>query len=500
VLAPLSLPPGIFRAGTEYGSRGRWYDASLVRFYANTIQPVGGWVRVNSSALTGRPCALYGWRPNSTASIGRWLAVGTEQKAYVYSGSATTDITPAGFTTGRITAVSTQGYGGGAYGMGKYGTARSSTAGVRPVDAWHFDTWGEYLVGCYTADGRLLEWQLNTANDFAVITNAPTQCRGVLVTSERMLLALGAGGDPRKLQWSTTEDNTTWTPSASNTAGDLLLTTQGGIVTAERVRGGVLVHTTTDAHLMTYIGTPFYYGVDRVGDSCGIVSAHAKVATDSFVVWMGPNGFHTYNGYVTSLPCDVQDYVFGDINRVQISKVCAWHNSEFREIWWFYPSTNASENDRYVVWSYGENHWCIGTLSRTAAQEKGAWDYPICTDASGYWYHHEQGYLNNGAERTSTVYLESGPSELVPGERLVWLNQVIHDESEAADRLSLTIKTKFTPEGTEYTAGPYTLNADNGYTDVRAQGRAYKLRFSELTSGAWKLGTMRLDVKAAGKR
>jgi hypothetical protein len=500
MLSPVTLPPGIFRAGTEYQSRGRWYDASLVRFYAGTIQPVGGWVKVNSAAVTGRPCAVFGWRPSSTASIGRWLALGTEQKAYVYAGSSTTDITPAAFSTGRTDAVTTQGYGGGTYGSGPYGTARSSTAGVRPVDAWHFDTWGEYLVGCYTADGRLLEWQLNTANDFAVIANAPTQCLGVLVTSERMMLALGAGGDPRKLQWSDQEDNTTWAPAANNTAGDLLLTTPGAIMCAERVRGGVLVHTTTDAHLMTYVGTPFYYSVDRVGDSCGIVSAHAAVATDSFVVWMGPNGFHSFNGYVTSLPCEVQDYVFGGINRVQFSKVAAWHNSEFREIWWFYPSANSSENDRYVVWNYGEGHWSIGTLSRTAAMEKGTWDFPICTDPSGFWYHHETGYLANGTERTELVYIETGPLELSPGERMAWLNQVLHDESEAADRLTLTIKTKFAPEGTEYEAGPYTLDATGGYTDVRAQGRAYKLRFEETSSGAWKLGTMRFDIKAAGKR
>jgi hypothetical protein len=315
-----------------------------------------------------------------------------------------------------------------------------------------------------------------------------------------MVLALGADGDPRKLKWCDREDNTDWTSVPTNTAGDLLLTTSGGIVTGERVRGGVLIHTTTDAHLLSYVGGSLIYGVDRVGDSCGIVSAHAAVATDSFVVWMGPNGFHRYGGYVESIPCEVHDYVFGGINRVQISKVCAWHNSEFGEIWWFYPSSNSTENDRYVAWNYKEGHWTIGTLSRTAAMEKGSWDYPICTDASGYWYHHEYGYLANGVERTSDVFLESGPTELAPGERLVWLNQVIHDESESANRLSMTIKTKFTPEGTEYTAGPYTLSASNGYTDVRAQGRAYKLRFIETTSGAWKLGTMRMDITVGGKR
>lgn len=498
-LAPFAVPPGHYRAGTEYLSRGRWFDGSLVRFYAGTIQPVGGWRKVNSSALTGRPCALFSWRPDDVV-VGRYLAIGTEQKAYVYDGSATTDITPASFSDGSSYATTTQGYGAGLYGADTYGTPRTGTAGVTPVDAWHFDSWGEYLVGCFTADGRLLEWDLNTANDFTVITNAPTQCKGLVVTDERMMMALAAGGDPRKVQWSSTEDNTTWTPVANNTAGDLLLTTNGKIVTGERVRGGVLVHTDTDAHMVSYLGAPFYYGVERVGDNCGIVSANAKAATASVVAWMSHNGFYLFDGYVRPLPCDVQDYVFSDINRVQISKVCAWPNGEWGEIWWFYPSANADENDRYVVWNYRENHWTIGRLVRTAGIDKNTQDFPICTDNVGNWYEHENGYTNDGTERTSSVFLESGPTEIAPGERMVWLNQCIHDESDAADRMQLTIKTRFTPEGDEVTAGPYTFNAANGYTDVRALGRAFKVRVEETTSGAWRLGTLRFDMKPGGRR
>jgi len=499
MLVPLNIPPGVVRVGTEYGSRGRWYDASQVRFSNGTIQPVGGWDTVNSVALTGRPCAVFGWRLNGSV-IARYLAIGTEQKAYVWDGTTQTDITPAAFATGSTSGSTALGYGAGNYGDGDYGTPRSGTGGVVAVDAWHFDAWGEYLVGCYTADGRLLEWQLDTANDFAVITNAPTSCRGLVVTPERMLCALGAGGDPRKVQWSHQEDNTTWTPSTSNTAGDFLLTTNGRIVTGERVKGGVLIHTDTDAHLMAYVGGTLIYGFDRVGDACGIASANAKVATDGFVVWMGQNGFHLYNGSVQSLRCDVHDYVFSSLSRIQLSKVAAWHNSAFNEVWWFYPSADATENDRYVVWNYIENHWNIGSLSRTAAMDRGVWDFPICTDASGYWHEHENGNTADGSERTTAVFLESGPFEAVPGERNVWVNQIIHDESDAADRVSVTLKTKFTPESSETTAGPYTLNADSGYTDVRAQGRGVKLRFHENTSGAWRLGTMRLDVRLGGKR
>jgi hypothetical protein len=40
---PLKLPSGIFRPGTQYDARGRWYDSNLVRWADNAMQAIGGW-------------------------------------------------------------------------------------------------------------------------------------------------------------------------------------------------------------------------------------------------------------------------------------------------------------------------------------------------------------------------------------------------------------------------------------------------------------------------
>ena len=37
--------------------------------------------------------------------------------------------------------------------------------------------WGEYLLACNEDDGKIYEWQLNTASAAAVLSNAPTQHR-----------------------------------------------------------------------------------------------------------------------------------------------------------------------------------------------------------------------------------------------------------------------------------------------------------------------------------
>ena len=82
------------------------------------------------------------------------------------------------------------------YGASTYGTAREGGS-YSPPGIWTLDTWGQNLVGCLDADGRIWEWALNTGTPAAVVANAPTNNLGILVTEERHLMALGAGGNPR---------------------------------------------------------------------------------------------------------------------------------------------------------------------------------------------------------------------------------------------------------------------------------------------------------------
>ena len=372
-LVPIKLPPGIYRNGTEYQSQGRWYDANLVRWFEETLRPMGGWRKWSNNQVSGVPRGMYAWKDNTLAV---WLAVGSASKLYVYQGDGDyADITPVGFNVGRTNATSAIGFGNGEYGEQAYGVARipASNSGVLPATTWSMDNWGEFLVACSDGDGKLYEWQLgfNPATAATQITNSPTGCKGLIVTDERFLFALGSGGDPRRVAWSDQEDNTTWTAAANNQAGDFNLSTPGSIICARRVRGGVLILTDVDGHFAQYQGPPYVYGFEKVGTGCGAVSVLGIAAADTFAAWMGSSGFWLFDGYIKPLASDVSDYVFKNINRNQISKVSAVHNSRFAEIVWFYPSSESNEIDSYVVWNYRENHWTIGTLGRTVGTGQG---------------------------------------------------------------------------------------------------------------------------------
>ena len=259
------------------------------------------------------------------------------------------DITPTGLTAGNEECTNPVGFGTAFYGREYYGIARQEAVTITPATTWSMDSFGQYLVACSSSDGKVYEWQLSTGTIAAPVANAPVNNRSILVTEERFLMCLGAGGNPRLVQWSDRENNTVWTPAATNEAGSLELQTTGRIQCGVRVQNQALILTDTDAHAATYSGPPYVFGIERIGTSCGIVSTQAVAVVDKGAIWMGSRSFYTYSGgAVSEVNCEVADYVFSDINHSQISKVAAVSNANFGEIWWFYPSGNSNENNRYV--------------------------------------------------------------------------------------------------------------------------------------------------------
>jgi hypothetical protein len=489
---PLKLPPGIYRNGTEYQAAGRWYDANLVRWYENTLRPMGGWRKRATGQMTGLCRGFLTWRDNDGD---RWISAGTQSKLYAMNEAGTLkDITPTGFTVGIADAVSKTGYGYSTYGSLAYGTARPDTGTITPATTWSMDTWGEYLVACSNADGKLYEWQLGftTPTLAAAITNAPTGNKALLVTQERILFALGAGGNPRKVQWCDQENNTQWTPAGDNLAGDYELATPGTLIAGKRVKSVNLLFTDVDVHTAQYVGAPFVYGFEKAGSGCGLISAQAVAAIDTAAIWMSKAGFWIYDGYVKPLPSDVSDYVFDNLNFNQASKIYAVHNSKFGEIWWYYPSSQSTENDSYVTFNYRENHWNIGTLARTAGADAGVFSNPLMVSTDGYVYEHEVGFSYDSA----SVYAESGPVQLGNGDNIMSVRQVIPDEQTLGEAV-VSFKTRNYPTGTQSTFGPYT--AANP-TSVRFSGRQVNVKVTGNILADWRIGVMRLEAIPAGKR
>lgn len=486
---PLAIPPGVVRQGTESQSAGHWYDTYLVRWVGGNLAPVGGWASRGSGTVTGMARAMLPWKDNSSVTR---IAIGTHSKLYVSDrGGALYDITPVGFTAGRADAVASGGYGTGGYGTGTYGTPRSDSTLIQDATQWTLDTFGQYLLGISPDDGKLYKWTLNTATPAAQISGSPTGT-AVVVTDEGFIFVL-ATTDPRTLSWCDQRDDSVWTPSSTNQAGDFTFQTPGRLMCGKTFQGGTLILTDQDAWVATYEPTTLVYGFEKKGDACGAISRQCAVSFDMQVAWMSQSGFWRYNGYVTPIPCDVWDYIVQDFNTLQASKIFGAHNSQFHEIEWRYCSSGSTEIDRCVVWNYQDNTWVIGRVARTCAADKRAgFLYPVAVDSSGTVYNHEVGYGYDG----TMPYAEGGPIKLANGDTVMCATQLFPDDLTAGD-VSATFYVKNNPDDNYTTYGPYSLASQ---TDVRFTGRQVKIRYTGVNLAAWRVGTPALDVKQGGNR
>lgn len=487
----LKLPAGAYRNGTLYEAKGRWRDVNLVRWREGVMMPVGGWDRYGAGTFTGIPRGCVAWADNSG---NRWLVFGTSSFAYVMDDDgAITDITPAGFATGVEDATFAGGYGDANYGVGTYGTPRPDTGSLTLATSWAWDTFGEIPVGCAEADGRLWEWDLNVANNLVQITNSPTSCDGLVVTAERFVFALGDGGDPRSIRWCDRDDRAVWTPTALNQAGGWDLATDGEIMFGAKAKGETLIVTTTDAHVARYVGAPNVYAFHRVGTGCGASGRRGGVRVGNAVYWLGMNGFYRYEGgQVHQVMCDVWDFFFDDLAKVQASKVFAWHNHEWGEVWWLYPSDTQNECDSYIALNYLDGHWHYGHVPASCMAAQGVFTTPMGLHTDTKVYSHETGFVH-GAE---TPYAESGPFEIGDGDRWLYVTRVIPDEQTLAST-TLTLKTLSYPTGAAVSSGALTMTEP---TSTRVGGRELLLRVAPAGNADWRFGIPRLEVINGGRR
>ena len=431
-------------------------------------------------------------------------------------------------TTGPATSTFGYGWGTLTWGLSTWGTARSSSDVVLSARQWSLDNFGEDLIATVLNGGTFV-WDTSggVSSRATALSNAPTASRFSLVSTDtRHLLIFGtettigntSTQDDLFFRFSDREDATDYTPVATNEAGSLRISDGSRIMGAVKSSGQILVWTDTSMHGIQFVGTPFTFGMRQLGANCGLIAQHAAIEVNGKAYWMSDDSFYLYDGVVKKMPCSVQDYVFDDMSYTNRNDIAVGLNTAFNEIIWYYPSSNATQIDRGVVYNYLENTWYTISLARTTWLGAYVYEQPIATEYStsvtanvstilgltagaSYVYEHETG--NNQANGAAILaFLTTGSVEIADGDNLMSVSKLVPDFDNLSNTLTATLTLNQYPQSTNSVSTSGTISSTTQKINVRGRGRAVKIKWESNTIGdtAWRLGSTKLQLRPDGRR
>jgi hypothetical protein len=329
--------------------------------------------------------------------------------------------------------------------------------------------------------------------------------------------------DPMLIRWSDQDSLITWYPAITNQAGSVRLSHGSKIVTTVQSRQEIVVFTDSSVYSLQYLGPPYVWSSQLLGDNISIAGPNAAVIASGITYWMGVDKFYKYDGRVQTLSCDLRQYVFESVNKSQFDQVFCSTNEGFNEVWWFYCSGSNTVVDRYVIFNYLENVWYYGTMGRTAWVDSGLNDYPIAATYSKNLVWHENGVDDCTDSVTGlpiSSYILSSEFDIDDGHNFgfVWrmLPDLKFDGSTAASpQVTMTLypmqnsgsgyNSPLSVGGNAYATSTrtstYPIEAYTGqiYTRVRGRQMAFKIEGNQLGL-QWQLGAPRIDIRNDGRR
>ena len=342
--------------------------------------------------------------------------------------------------------------------------------------------------------------------------------------------------DPMLIRWGDQESVTNWTPAITNQAGSVRLSHGSKIVTALQSRQEIVIWTDSTLYSMQYLGPPYVWGTTLLADNVSIAGPNAMAVASGVTYWMGVDKFYKYDGRVQTLNCDLQKFIYDNINRDQFDQIYASTNEGFNEVWFFYCTQYSTVIDRYVAYNYLENCWYYGSMSRTAWLDTGLRNYPLAATynsitQTGNIVNHESG-VDDGAGATllpMEAFITSAQFDIGDGHNFAFVWRMLPDltflGSTDGTTPSMTIQllplqnsgsgyndpisiggtsTTGTQPVTATQTYPITaegLDRFNGQLNIRVRGRQMAMRLYSNTLGTqWQMGSPRIEIRPDGRR
>jgi hypothetical protein len=436
-------------------------------------------------------------------------------------------------------AVPLTGWGAGAWGAGTWGYGGTP---ISSLQLWSQMNFGQDLL-FGPRGGGIYYWDATTSVttrgvNLTTLGDAETPVvQNSLTVSDasRFVIVFGTNDpnatnptaiDPMFIRWSDQENPFTWIPAVTNQAGSLRLSHGSEIITTVQSRQEIVVFTDSALYSLQYLGPPFVWGSQLLGDNISIISPNAAVIASGVVYWMGVDKFYAYDGRVQTLNCDLRRFIFQNLNLEQTEQVFCGTNEGFNEVWWFYASTGSTLIDKYVVYNYLEKIWYYGTMERSAWLDSGLRGFPLAavydpSTSTGNLVNHESGLNNNETNTTIAIdaYISSSEFDIGDGHNFGFIWRVLPDltfEDSTNTPTGSVPSVTMTLYGLANSGSGVTSTAAQPvaksstyviteeftgqiYTRIRGRQMIFKIGSNQINT-AWQLGAPRIDIRPDGRR
>lgn len=466
---------------------------------------------------------FYGnYTVQSLVDANNFIIIGTAQAVTTSTGSLNGGLARFIYSFGQGSLPSGSAYGIGPYGSGGYGTGTTVLPSTgTPIDAidWNLSNWGDILIANpdrlppanVTQFQPIYAWEVG-ANQATIITTAPPVNDGCFVAMpQRQIIAWGSTQtgiqDPLLIAWSDVGNYTQWIPLVINQAGSYRIPRGSKIVGCLQGPQQALVWTDLAVWSMQYIGPPYVYSFNEIGNGCGLIGRKAAQSVNGIFYWMGPNQFFSLSGNgVEVLECPVWDVVYQNLDQNNVQKIRAAVNSQFAEIQWFYPSlSGGGEVDSYVKYNVSLGLWDYGSLSRTAWIDQSVLGPPIGASPSDLLlYQHETS--NDAAGTAMLPFFQTGYYAIAEGDQKSFIDWIWPDMKWGKFNQAQTATVQITFFVTDYPGdtpkqfGPYSVTQATEFFYTRLRGRLISVKISSSDLGSfWRIGNIRYRFAPDGQ-
>lgn len=361
---------------------------------------------------------------------------------------------------------------------------------------------------------------------------------------KNFLIAIGMQEDgvdfPQRIRWSDLALPNSVPPSwdatsTTNSAGfNDLSEAKGKLVDAVPMGDYLVLYTTQEVYLMSYVGGNDIFTFRKIFDDLSILSSECAVQVNAghFLVTSSDIVIHNGSSWTSIIENKIKDDLFVIISSSQTSKIKVQNYPAKQEVWVLYPSTINASLDRAAIFSLITQTWTYRELPNVSAISYGRLpsDDDLIYDYQAYTFDSDlnsfngigQDFVRNSlyvatAENVWWAVDEgSGGTTNLPSTAIKQnidfddngleatshkMVMAVYPQFRGSGTVSISIGVSENPFDTPKwgNAVPFDVSKDRK-VDFRTTGRYISIKFESFGSDYWTLTSYGIDIVPRGTR